>query len=249
MYASSTNLDAVNGTSLSSVLTDNAIDILAFISVDNTTSANNLTHGWGNAISQQFGSSFVSNAALPAVIAPPFINTEFKHVSLSLNHGLYLVSGTTCFAVFAADVNVCTSHGTCVATDTCICKLGYVGSDCSLPLCFGQNASDASVCGGNGLCMMPDVCQCYKGFKGTQCSVPSYGFAYAAGDDTAGQLADRHVGNDQYENTPIYSGGLFNTHIVEVATTASGYFTLFRTISGTVLGVGANNYGKCSVSD
>src|SRR3989338_4939033 len=102
LYASSTILDAVNGTSASSALPDNAIDILSFLSVDNTTSANNLTHGWGNAISQQFGSSFVSNAVVPANITPPFINTEFKQVSLSLNHGLYLVSGTTCFAVFAA---------------------------------------------------------------------------------------------------------------------------------------------------
>ena len=92
--------------------------------------------------------------------------------------------------------------------------------------------------------MMPDICQCYKGFKGSQCTIPSYGFAYAAGDDSTGQLADRHVGNDQFENTPIYSGGLFNTHIVEVTSTGSGLFTLFRTTSGTVLGVGQNNYGS-----
>lgn len=92
--------------------------------------------------------------------------------------------------------------------------------------------------------MTVDTCMCYKGYKGQECGIWWYGFAYAAGKDDLGQLADRHVGNDYFESTPIYPGGLFNTHILEVVAGGGGSFTLFRTTSGSTLGVGLNTNGQ-----
>ena len=131
--------------------TDTTTDILATVSVDNTT--NNVTHGWGNSVASQFG-TYTANGPI-AVIPPPYVNTEYKQVSLSSTHGLYIVSGLSCFAVFATDVNVCASHGTCVNTNICVCRSGYGGADCSVPLCFGVVGSYPFVCSGHGICMIP----------------------------------------------------------------------------------------------
>ncbi len=181
---------------------------------------------------------------VPIAVKTVYSNMTYADISTGSNHTLLLGAGVTCFGVFQNDINACTSHGACVSLDTCVCRTGYTANDCSLPICYGLSASDPAVCGGNGLCMLPDLCQCFKGYKGVTCIVTSYGFAYAAGDDTKGQLADRHVGNDQFESTPIYSGGLFNTHIQEIMAGGGGSFTLFRTTTGSLLGVGFNNYGQ-----
>jgi alpha-tubulin suppressor-like RCC1 family protein len=97
--------------------------------------------------------------------------------------------------------------------------------------------------------MMPDTCSCFKGYKGERCLASTYGFAYAAGDDSVGQLADRHVGNDVYETTPIYSGGLFRSTIADIATSSFGSFTLFLQSNGLLFSVGQNTYGNTLIFD
>ena len=36
----------------------------------------------------------------------------------------------TCFGLLSSDPSVCSGQGTCIAPDTCVCNVGYSGSQC-----------------------------------------------------------------------------------------------------------------------
>ncbi len=85
----------------------------------------------------------------------------------------------------------CYNFGSCVAPDTCSCKDGYGGLDCSTPLCRHLQASgDVVGCQNGGVCASKDECHCIQiqsilwetypdanrggltGYMGTDCSIP-----------------------------------------------------------------------------
>ncbi|KAG2393840.1 hypothetical protein C9374_003604 [Naegleria lovaniensis] len=61
----------------------------------------------------------------------------------------------------------------------CLCKSGYTGVSCNIPICYNLTSfgSQKIACGGldRGVCVAPDTCQCQNGlFSGNECelSVP-----------------------------------------------------------------------------
>ena len=84
----------------------------------------------------------------------------------------------------------CYNFGSCIAPDTCTCKDGWGGFDCSQPLCRHQQASGKVVgCLNGGVCIRKDFCKCIQlesilwkvheqvergltGWEGTDCSIP-----------------------------------------------------------------------------
>jgi alpha-tubulin suppressor-like RCC1 family protein len=186
-----------------------------------------LFYGFGQNTNGQLALGTTAATVSATKINLPLTNTSFAQVSFSNQHGIYLVSGTTCFSVFATDPNVCTGHGTCISNDNCACKTGYVGNDCSLPLCYGYNSSDTAVCSGNGLCLTIDTCICYPGYFGKQCDTTGSGYLFNSGSDASGELGDILYGSDSYQLETIYpsytqgqlikqaTGGAQNTYIIK----------------------------------
>jgi hypothetical protein len=64
----------------------------------------------------------------------------------------------------------CSGNGDCVGFETCVCKPGWKGPDCSIPACGGMTTSEGA-CSKNGECLSPDNCQCNQGWSGLDCSV------------------------------------------------------------------------------
>lgn len=77
-----------------------------------------------------------------------------------------------CFGLYPIQ-NPCSGKGSCIATNTCSCQLGYSGFTCSVPSCFGVNATSSSVCSGYGTCISLDTCSCQAGYSGLACSIPT----------------------------------------------------------------------------
>jgi alpha-tubulin suppressor-like RCC1 family protein len=196
-----------------------------------------------NSCTGQFGISTSGSAtANPVLVAPQFPSIAFTSMSPGDNHALFVQSGVTCFAIFSEDPLICTSHGACVSQDTCICRNGYTGPDCSIPICYGLNATDPLVCSGNGSCMAMDTCICYSGYSGPQCTVYNTGYLYASGNDHYNQLANNNWNNQIAEYIPVVANQLAGIPIRSIAT--GNGFSLILAANGTLYGVGLNSNGQ-----
>lgn len=79
----------------------------------------------------------------------------------------------TCGGISSDSSEVCSSNGTCVSQDTCVCSQGYTGSLCetAIPVCYGHYADDPLACSSNGMCLANNVCSCQTGWTGQACNV------------------------------------------------------------------------------
>jgi len=59
-------------------------------------------------------------------------------------------------------VYACYNSGSCVAPDVCVCKAGWTGYDCNVPMCSHTDATGAVVvgCANGGVCGGPNTCYC-----------------------------------------------------------------------------------------
>ncbi|WAR20759.1 WIF1-like protein, partial [Mya arenaria] len=69
-----------------------------------------------------------------------------------------LCTQATCFGSTS-----CPNGGTCIAPNTCICRTGYSGTNCSA-ICFGSTS-----CPNGGTCIAPNNCSCRIGYSGINC--------------------------------------------------------------------------------
>jgi hypothetical protein len=79
-----------------------------------------------------------------------------------------------CYQKMATDPKVCSSKGSCGATDSCTCLNGYTGPSCSNSLytCAGLAGNDTNVCAGRGYCSGSNSCTCTTtGYAGANCDV------------------------------------------------------------------------------
>nr|CAG4712126.1 unnamed protein product [Naegleria fowleri] len=82
-----------------------------------------------------------------------------------------------CGKVLYSNPSVCSSHGSCIAPDTCSCKTGYNGTSCENTYCFNIASNSPMVCSGNGTCVSGDKCTCFANYTGQQCEIPiCYGY-------------------------------------------------------------------------
>lgn len=99
----------------------------------------------------------------------------------------------TCFGLDPGDPSVCSGHGICIEFDICLCEMGWLGADCSIPAaydCFGIDSQDPNVCSGHGLCVAVDTCQCGQAWTGAECEQCSYMLKADLNDDCVVNLAD-----------------------------------------------------------
>jgi len=82
-------------------------------------------------------------------------STNFVFVADTGNHVLR--------AMTAACSSPCENGGTCVGPDTCRCKTGWEGVDCTEPVCPGP-------CGPREICTGPGSCTCIPGYAGPGCT-------------------------------------------------------------------------------
>ena len=77
-------------------------------------------------------------------------NVNFLYVADSMNHRIRGIS--------AVCTQICENGGNCIASDTCACKTGWTGVDCTKPVC-------KTACVANQVCVGPDTCKCKPGFQ------------------------------------------------------------------------------------
>ncbi len=202
---------------------------------------NNTYYGFGDNTYFKFGSGPASSFTSLTKLVPAYGNNTIFSATGS-DHAAYILNGTTCYGVFDQDINVCSTHGSCVATDTCVCRTGYVGYDCLIPTCFGLNGSDPLVCSGNGTCLTIDTCICRNGLRGSQCETVVGGYLYGSGRDTNGGLVDSLVGADILELTPIYPSSMQGQLVNQVYPADEN--TYIVKMDGTFWGGGRNTFGE-----
>jgi alpha-tubulin suppressor-like RCC1 family protein len=109
----------------------------------------------------------------------------YRHTSLLFSSSYW------CYNILPDDPAVCGyGRGSCVANNTCVCRTGYSGNECTTPICFDIIASSNKTCSGNGFCTEVDFCVCYPGYSGLNCSAIAQDFVFAAGHNDVGQLGD-----------------------------------------------------------
>ncbi|EFC48302.1 predicted protein [Naegleria gruberi] len=64
------------------------------------------------------------------------------------------------------------NQGICESLNNCVCKHGYTGNECQIPICFSELSSSPLVCSGRGTCTSADRCKCKNGYSGKNCEVP-----------------------------------------------------------------------------
>ncbi len=113
-------------------------------------------------------------------------------MSPSYRHSAVLfTSPFFCYNILPDDPAACGyGRGSCVANNTCVCRTGYSGADCTTPSCFGVLATSNKTCSGNGFCTEVDFCLCYPGYSGLNCSTIPQDYVFAAGRNDIGQLGD-----------------------------------------------------------
>ena len=98
---------------------------------------------------------------LPSAVAtfPPatLTDTEFLYVADTGNHVLRTMTATCS--------QPCENGGLCVAPETCRCKAGWGGFDCTLPMCD-------TPCPRDQFCIGNNRCACKPGFSGPDCGTP-----------------------------------------------------------------------------
>ncbi|GAB9469746.1 hypothetical protein Gpo141_00007014 [Globisporangium polare] len=111
--------------------------------------------------------------------------TQLVFIADSKNHRIRQMTATC--------TKICENGGTCVAPDTCSCRNGWTGDDCSIPTCanggtcsapdtcscgsgwFDSNCTTpvcSQTCGNGGNCTSPDTCSCPLEWQGADCRVP-----------------------------------------------------------------------------
>ncbi|MFC2003757.1 thioredoxin domain-containing protein, partial [Chloroflexota bacterium] len=79
----------------------------------------------------------------------------------------------TCFGILSMSQDVCSGHGQCIATNTCVCDTGYSGPECEFTTCDGISSTDPSVCSSRGTCVAQDMCACTERYSGLWCEKTS----------------------------------------------------------------------------
>jgi hypothetical protein len=219
------------------------------IQVNDTTALGGYTNFvWGDntlnkVMLSPFNATLQSTLKVPTQIFGPYATSTFAAVSYS-NHGVYSISGNSCFGIFAEDVNTCTGHGSCIALDTCVCRTGYADVDCGLPICYGLNSSHPSVCSGHGMCGDVDACICYSGYTGTTCGNQIIGTLYSAGGADTGQAADGLSGvYNTYTWYMTQAMAFSGVNVTWSSISQEGDASLVLTTAGVLYGVGLNTYG------
>ncbi len=215
---------------------------------DSTAQGGYTNYVWGdNALNKVMLSNYNStlHAVLktPTRIYGPYASSTFAAISYS-SHGVYSISGISCFGIFAEDNNTCTSHGICTALDTCVCNTGFTDVDCGLTTCFGFNASHPSVCSGHGMCSDVDTCVCFSGYRGTLCNIQISGTLYSAGAADSAQAGDGLTGvYNTFNYYMMQSTQFTGMNITHTASAQDGDGSLVLTTAGVLYGVGLNAYG------
>eukprot|EP01080_Neovahlkampfia_damariscottae_P000902 gene902-9813_t len=114
-----------------------------------------------------------------------------------------------CFGVYKTFSSACSSHGKCLAHDTCNCTTGYYGSKCDNFNCFGLNKTDANVCSAHGTCTDIDKCRCDSTYGGSRCHLTSknvcYGYNALHSKSCSGSDKSECVGANNCTCFPGYS--------------------------------------------
>ena len=84
-------------------------------------------------------------------------NDKFIYIADAGNHRIRGLS--------AVCTQICENQGTCIAHDTCKCKHGWSGIDCTKPICDVQ-------CGDKMVCVGPNLCSCKPGWGSVNCTQP-----------------------------------------------------------------------------
>jgi alpha-tubulin suppressor-like RCC1 family protein len=124
-----------------------------------------------------YGQLSIYNLTIPYFTSPTLLKQPANYTSrYPTNIGIgnfnsYVTyNGTTCYNILQDDADVCTGNGTCVDTDTCVCRSGFSGPKCQYASCFGVNQTSSATCSGHGTCTYLDTCVCQAGkYTGNNC--------------------------------------------------------------------------------
>eukprot|EP01080_Neovahlkampfia_damariscottae_P003708 gene3708-6597_t len=108
--------------------------------------------------------------AARTIVNTTLANKKIEEFFVSTSKTIHFrVTNLTCFGLEYDSKSVCGGNGTCERLDTCSCKNGYLGAQCTEISCSGISSSNPSVCSGNGNCIAPNTCKCQRGFEGIDC--------------------------------------------------------------------------------
>jgi alpha-tubulin suppressor-like RCC1 family protein len=207
--------------------------------------AMNLTgnaQSWGYDDIGQLGDNLAGSQRIyPVRVVNNYPGRTISFISPGSRHTAFLYNATACFGFLADDSNACSSRGSCVTTDTCVCNVGFLGSDCSVVQCNGVSSSDPMVCYGHGFCMPNDTCICDDMWAGRYCDVQNFGYLFATGQNQVGQLG---IG-DSIDRQLVTKGKATGVNMVPVKQMVGGLsFTLFVGTNERVYGLGLNDQSQ-----
>lgn len=83
-------------------------------------------------------------------------------------------SAQECFGKSFDDPDVCSSVGSCISENLCVCNSGYGGQICEKFRCGDKNQDESGVCSGKGTCSGPNTCTCSDttSWGGSLCHLP-----------------------------------------------------------------------------
>ena len=130
------------------------------------------------------------------------LNAFQPQLSLDFGSGLWVFSPNVC-------LNNCSGNGDCSFAQ-CLCRPGWSGADCSLPVCLGSVCYQDPVsleqrcshCSSNGVCNGDGVCECDAGWTGEDCSMTGC----LTNCTVNGQCLDTEFPLNQCVCQPTYSG-------------------------------------------
>ena len=170
-YTPSNQYIHTGSTGYNNILSSDAVATDARIfSVKYIKPSRSLVHTIAGAPSAPLESAFGYSDGQPSVlsrfnsphgIAAPYhtsaSNTSFLYIADTNNHIIRAISATC--------TQICENGATCIGPDTCACRPGWTGVDCTTPIC-------TSPCGSNKVCTGPDQCTCKPGYNGLSCTTP-----------------------------------------------------------------------------
>uniref|UniRef100_A0A7S1KPU2 EGF-like domain-containing protein n=1 Tax=Percolomonas cosmopolitus TaxID=63605 RepID=A0A7S1KPU2_9EUKA len=144
----------------------------------------NMTHIVGKNDGYSLGGTTSTYDSIVPLFGTGFVKgRSVVSLSTSSTHSVFIVEDNcfqtghvgpncqiaSCSAVLSNESSVCSSHGSCIAPESCNCLEDYDGSNCELHTCYGVMNTNSSVCSAHGTCIDSDHCKCVDGYTGTTC--------------------------------------------------------------------------------
>ena len=144
-----------------------------------------------------------------------------------------------CFGFWKNSLSVCSSHGSCLVQDICVCFTSYEGARCETEKACGTSLTESITCSSGGTCRSSE-CWCDSDHSGINCAIqPAPQLLPAA--LAFGAQAVGAAGDTRYTTLSGHSVGV-SVSSIALGGAHAGDFALD---GGCAVGTGLAAFGRC----